>query len=75
MKNSIWRKLSYSYRQSNLKKKKKKRKESCMELIEFQNSGISLNSFRHGAFYWKVWLKGVKPNFGLEIVSIFYFFA
>ena len=33
--------------------------------IKFQNKGISLNSFKHGAFCWKVCEKGVKPHFGL----------
>ena len=32
--------------------------------IEFQNRGISLNSFRQEAFYWKVREKGIKPHFG-----------
>ena len=59
MKNSIWQKSSY--KQSNLKKKNK---ITIMELefhagffkkldfrqIEFQNRGISLNSFKHGVF-------------------------
>ena len=39
---------------------------------EFQNMDISLNSFRHEAFSQKVWLKGVKPNFGQD--SPLYFF-
>ena len=32
--------------------------------IKFQNKGISLNSFRYGAFCWKVCEKEVKPQFG-----------
>ena len=32
--------------------------------IEFQNRGISLNSFRQEAFCWKVCEKGIKPHFG-----------
>ena len=32
--------------------------------IEFQNKGISLNSFRHGEFCLKVCEKWVKPHFG-----------
>ena len=32
--------------------------------IEFQNRGIFLNSFRQGAFCWKVSTKGVFCHFG-----------
>ena len=34
--------------------------------IEFQNRGISLNSFKHEVFYWKVSAKGVFCHFGLK---------
>ena len=35
--------------------------------IEFQNRDISINSFKHEIFCWKVCVKGVKPHFGLDI--------
>ena len=80
MKNSIWKKLSY--RQSNLKKNKKNKKK-IKELefhasfskkldfyqIEFQNRGTSLNSFKHGAFCWKVSVKWVFCRFGHQTIK------
>ena len=38
--------------------------------IEFQNRGISLNSFKHGTFCWKVCKKGVFCHFGLILSNI-----
>ena len=41
--------------------------------IKFQNRSISLNSFKYGAFCWKVWLKGVKPNFGPKTCHVLHY--
>ena len=51
--NSIFGKSSFSLKLDFLK-------------IEFQNKGISLNSFKHEAFCWKFSAKGVFCHFGLN---------
>ena len=42
--------------------------------IEFQNRGISLNSFRHETFYWKAYEKWVIANFGLKFYIYIYIY-
>ena len=71
MKNSIGQKSSY--RQSNFKEKKNSNNsifgKSSFTLkldflkMEFQNRSIFLNSFKHGAFCWKVSAEGVFCHF------------
>ena len=54
--NSIFPKSSFSLKLDFLK-------------IEFKNKGISLNSFRQGAFYYKVSTKGVFCHFGPHFID------
>ena len=39
--------------------------------IEFQNRKIPLNSFRHKAYCWKVYEKGIKPHFDQNLIFQF----
>ena len=41
--------------------------------IEFQNRNMSLNSFRQGAFYWKVSAKEVFCHFDPSTIMFFFF--